>query len=207
MVGKPTSVNQWPHVYREGTGRVVVTLHGYGGNEQEVSGLAQWLAPGQPVLSPRGTLSNAGMSFWYGRFTGDGFDPVDIAERADELMAFLRSSAEHYSFELPEALISGFSNGAAMAIALAVFFPQEIKQVAAFSGVFPFTTHPDTQLNGVSVWASHGDADMWVSRSAGAHVTTSLTDLGATVGSMVRPGGHGITDEEIVAARTFFGLS
>jgi phospholipase/carboxylesterase len=200
-------LDQWPHLYRVGTGPVIVTLHGYGGNEVEVSGLADWLDATRPVLSPRGRVTEQGTVRWYGKFTGQAFDPVDIHERADELMIFLRHSANQNGFTLSDALISGFSNGAAMAVALGVLYPTEIRQVAAFSGVLPFHTLPDADLSDSTVWSSHGDADMWVSEEAGQHLVSSLTSLGATVGSLVRPGGHGITDEEVGGARTFLGLS
>ena len=203
---QPADLNQWPHVYRDGTGPVIVTLHGYGGNEVEVSGLADWLDASRPVLSPRGTIDEQGTYRWYGRFTGEQFDPIDIHERAEELIVFLRHSAEHYGFTLSEALVSGFSNGGAMAAALGVLYPAEVRQVAVFSGVFPFHSLPETRLAGVRVWSSHGDTDMWVSKQAGEHLVSSLESLGATVGSLVRPGGHGITDEEVTAAKAFLGL-
>ena len=202
-----SDLDLWPHVYRDGTGPVIVTLHGYGGNEVEVSGLADWLDSSRPVLSPRGTIDEQGTYRWYGRFTGEQFDPVDIHERADELIGFLRQSAQHYGFTLSEALVSGFSNGGAMAAALGVLYPGEIRQVAVFSGVFPFHTLPDRDLAGVRVWSSHGDKDMWVSKQAGSHLVSSLESLGASVGSLVRPGGHGITEEEVVGAKTFLGLN
>ena len=204
---QPVDLDQWPHVYRDGTGPVIVTLHGYGGNEVEVSGLADWLDASRPVLSPRGTIDEQGTYRWYGRFTGEQFDPVDIDERAEELIVFLRHSAERYGFTLSEALVSGFSNGGAMAAALGVLYPEEIRQVAVFSGVFPFHSLPTANLSGTRVWSSHGNTDMWVSEQAGSHLVSSLESLGATVGSLVRPGGHGITDEEVVGAKTFLGLS
>jgi phospholipase/carboxylesterase len=209
MTSEPphTDLGHWPHVYRDGTGPVIVTLHGYGGNEVEVSGLADWLDPSRPVLSPRGRIDEQGTYRWYGRFTGQQFDPVDIHERARELMDFLRLSADHYGFTLSDALVSGFSNGGAMAAALAVLYPGEIRQVAVFSGVFPFHTLPDTDLTGTRAWSSHGNTDMWVSEDAGKHLVSSLESLGATVGSLVRPGGHGITDDEVVGAKNFLGIA
>lgn len=199
-------LDSWPHVYRAGAGPVIVTLHGYGGNEAEVSGLAGWLDNSRPVLSPRGTIDDHGTFRWYGRFTGQQFDPVDIYERAEELMEFLRAAASHYGCDLSDALVSGFSNGGAMATALTVLYPREVRQVAVFSGVLPFHDLPKTDLTGVQAWSSHGDADMWVSKEAGKRLVTSLESLGATVGSLVRPGGHGITEEEVVGAKKFFSM-
>ena len=197
-------LDQWPHLYREGDGPVIVTLHGYGGNEVEVSGLAEWLDPSRPVLSPRGTIDEQGTYRWYGRFTGQQFDPVDIHERAEKLFEFLQASATHHSFDLSTALVSGFSNGAAMAVALGVLYPGEIRHVAAFSGVLPFHSLPEADLSTLRVWSSHGNTDMWVSEEAGSHLVESLRSMGASVGSLVRPGGHGITEEEVQAAKDFF---
>jgi phospholipase/carboxylesterase len=196
----------WPHLFRPGVGELIVTLHGYGGNEVEVSELAHWLHPGAPVLSPRGTVVEAGTHRWYGRFTGSSFEPVDIVERAGDLIGFLRKASHHYDLDLSTALVSGFSNGAAMALALGVLYPGEITQVAAFSGVFPFQATPEVDLHGLKVCTSHGDSDPWVSGAAGRQVVESVSALGATVGSLVRPGGHGITEEEVAGARSFFGL-
>jgi len=196
----------WPHVYRPGTGPTIITLHGYGGNEAEVSGLATWLHPDATVLSPRGQLVEGDTLRWYGRFTGQQFDPVDIEDRAAELMAFLRDAAARYSFALQDALVAGFSNGGAMAAALGVLYPDEITRVVVFSGVLPFDSLPPTDLSSTSVWSSRGDSDMWVSEEAGRHLTESLSSRGARVGSLVRPGGHGITEEEIQGAQEFFSL-
>ena len=197
----------WPHLFRPGVGQLIVTLHGYGGNEVEVSELATWLHPGAPVLSPRGTVVEGGTHRWYGRFTGSSFEPVDIVERAADLIGFLREACRRYSVDLSNALVSGFSNGAAMAIALGVLYPGEVTRVAAFSGVFPFQATPEANLSALMLWTSHGDSDPWVSGEAGHEVVESVTALGATVRSLVRPGGHTITAEEVAGARDFFGLT
>lgn len=199
--------SSWPHLFRPGVGQPIVTLHGYGGNEVEVSELGSWLAPGAPVLSPRGTVIEAGTHRWYGRFTGSSFEPVDIAQRAGELMGFLREASHRYEVDLSTALVSGFSNGAAMALALGVLYPKEVRRVAAFSGVFPFTEMPQADLHGLRLWTSHGVQDPWVSVEAGRKLIQACTELGATVGSLVRPGGHTITAEEVSGAREFFGLA
>ena len=197
----------WPHVYRPGTGPTIITLHGYGGNEVEVSDLGTWIHPDATVISPRGQLVEGDTIRWYGRFTGQQFDPVDINDRAAQLMSFLRDAARHYSFSLPDAIVTGFSNGGAMAAALGVLYPDEVTHVGVFSGVLPFNSLPPTDLSSTSVWSSRGDSDMWVSDEAGRHLIDLLTSRGARVGSLVRPGGHGITDEEVVQARGFFFAS
>jgi len=199
------SLSGWPHLFREGTGPAIITLHGYGGNEVEVSGLATWLAPHRPVFSPRGLVVEHDTHRWYGQFTGSGFDPVDITIRAEELMGLVREAASHYGFDLRDALVAGFSNGAAMATALTFLYPAEIRQVAAFSGVLPFSSRPQADLSGVVVWTSHGDADPWVSTEEGTRVVSALEGAGAHVGHLTRPGGHGITEEEISGAQEFFG--
>lgn len=202
----PNSPDSWPHLYREGSGPVIVTLHGYGGNEVEASGLGTWLHPDATLLSPRGTLVEQDTYRWYGRFTGSQFDPVDIDQRAMDLIGFLRECSSAYSFSLPEAIISGFSNGAAMALALGVLYPLDVRSVAVFSGVFPFHSLPESDMAGGRIWSSHGHTDMWVSEADGVHLVESCRALGAQVEQLVRPGGHGITEDEVAGARSFLGL-
>ncbi len=199
----PVPFDAWVHLFVPGSKRTIITLHGFGGNESEVSAVASWLDPEASVLSPRAQKVLDGAHYWYGQLGATGFAPLDIQERALQLRNFLEHAADHYGFDLTTSVIAGFSNGAAMALALAVYFPTQVRSVAAFSGTFPFTQVPDVDLSGTTLWFSHGDADPWVSAQASQWATSSLGALNANLRTLVRPGGHTIAEEEIEAARAF----
>jgi phospholipase/carboxylesterase len=194
----------WPHLFIPGSKRIIITLHGFGGNESEVSQLGGWLDPDATIFSPRGGKILDGAHYWYGELTPEGFRPDDIHDRATQLRSLIQAAAEHYGFNPHDALIAGFSNGAAMALALATLYPEFITQVAAFSGVYPFPELPTADLSGTKIWYSHGDADPWVPTHASEHAQSSLQALLADTTVLIRPGGHTISGEEITGAQSIF---
>ena len=74
----------------------VVALHGTGGNENDLIGLVQTVAPGCAILSPRGNVLERGMPRFFRRFAEGVFDLADVAHRAHELAGFVASAATHY---------------------------------------------------------------------------------------------------------------
>jgi len=199
----PPNIEAWPHLFRPGSEPAIITLHGFGGNENEASAIATWLPSASLVLSPRGPKHQDGADYWYGALDENGFNPVDLEEQAHALMDFLEQAALHYRFNLHDAVLTGFSNGAAMALGMAALFPDRIHSVAAFSGTMPFREPPSGDLSQTSIWFSHGDRDGWVPPVASDFATETLTSLGARLGFLTRSGGHEITPEEIEGARNF----
>ncbi len=129
----------WPHLWRDGDADrpVLLMLHGTGGNETEISRLAELLAPGAAVLAPRGRVSENGMNRWFRRLAEGVFDVDDVRFRAEELVAFLAAATEHYGFGSRPVIAVGLSNGANIALAAALLHPGSVSRVVAFSGMFP----------------------------------------------------------------------
>jgi len=86
-----------PHVWLPGTGiPPLLLLHGTGGDEHDLVPLREHLAPGAPMLSPRGTVSENGMPRFFRR-SGEGvFDEDDLRARVDEPAEFLAAAEAAY---------------------------------------------------------------------------------------------------------------
>ena len=85
-----------PHVFLPGTGRPLLLLHGTGGTEHDLLPLRDHLAPGAPVLAPRGTVLENGMPRHFRRLREGVFDEDDLRERVAELAGFLDAAeADH----------------------------------------------------------------------------------------------------------------
>ncbi len=133
------------HVYRPGTasGRPLLLLHGTGGNEHDLLDLADAVAPGRTVISPRGKVLEHGMPRFFRRLAEGVFDEPDLRQRSGELAAFVTGITAHHGLAAPIAL--GFSNGANIAAALLTLHPgvlggaillramAPLKQMPAFS--------------------------------------------------------------------------
>ena len=197
-------LSAWPHIFLEGspTGPVVLTLHGTGGNEQEITQLGTVLLPGQPILSPRGQVQEQGMNRWFRRMGEGVFDVDDVIARAGDLAGFIGWAKEHYSLGDRPIVAVGFSNGANIASATALLHPDVLRTVVAFSGMYPWGDRdPLGDAHGVKLFLANGDHDPMAPLASVTRLGTIATEHGAEVTRLLRPGGHGITSEEVEQAQ------
>ncbi len=194
----------WPHEYRPGAGRVLLTLHGTGGNEREIMALAGALDPGAAVLSPRGRSTEGGMNRWFRRFAEGSFDVDDVIVRAAELASFVTWAREHYGIEDLPITAVGFSNGANIALAVAQLHPSVLSSAIAFSGMYPFADRlVEESLTGSSILVSNGESDVMAPLESVERLVAELTRKGADVTVTRREGSHGIDPAEVAAAVTW----
>jgi phospholipase/carboxylesterase len=197
-------VDSWVHVFHEGEPDtpVALTLHGTGGTENDLVRLGQALLPGSPVLSPRGRVSEQGMNRWFARKAEGVFDVDDVIARAAELVGFVTEAVDHYGLAGRPLIAVGFSNGANMATATALLHPEVLNQVVAFSGMFPFGDRdPLGDLTGVRLFLANGDVDPMAPSSSGDRLEALATEHGAAVTRFIRPGSHGIVEEDLFHAQ------
>lgn len=197
-------VQNWPHLFRtgaEGT-PVLVTLHGTGSNEHEISGLAPELDPRAGLLSPRGLVREQGMPRWFRRMGEGVFDVDDVVVRAGELAEFLQAARRHYRLDERPLVAVGFSNGANIALATAMLHPQVLPDVVALSGMYPFGDRDEAvDLHGVRVTTINGREDPMAPMDSVSTLVQVLRDRGAKVDQQLRPGGHRITADDLALAR------
>src|SRR5271169_3046132 len=101
------------HRFEKGTeadARSLLLLHGTGGDENDLVPLGRMIAPGAPLLAPRGKVLENGMPRFFRRFAEGAFDEEDVGRRARELADFVEEACGRYAIPSPIAL--GYSNGA-----------------------------------------------------------------------------------------------
>lgn len=196
----------WPHLFMPGeaSAPVFLTLHGTGGNEQEITQLARALDPAASVLSPRGTVVEGGALRWFRRLGEGIFDVDDVLERATQLESFVVWAIDHYALSDRPLVATGFSNGANMALALALTHPATISRVAAFSAMYPLGDRETTEsLDGVSIYLASGEADPMAPWSSVQRLVAQVGRQGGSLTHHTRPGGHGITTSDVDQARVW----
>lgn len=198
----------WIHVFHEGVGDtpVILTLHATGADEHDPIRLGQALLPGAPVLSPRGRVSEQGMNRWFARKAEGIFDVDDVIAQARDLAAFVPGALDNYGLRGRPVVAVGFSNGANMASALALLHPEIVNTVVAFSGMYPFGDRdPLDRVDGVRIFMANGDDDPMAPLTSGDRLESVATEHGASVTRFVRPGGHGVTQDEVSSAIEWLG--
>jgi len=200
----PTTLDSWPHLYREGApdSPLLLMLHGTGGNERDFADLAAALDPTASVLSPRGPVQENGMLRWFRRFGEGRFDVDDVVHRAGDLASFVGKAEAEYGFAGRRLIAVGFSNGANIALAAALLHPGSIDRVVAFSGMYPLGgREPDAGLGASELLVLNGDSDPMAPMASVERLVAVLAQRGAETRQVVRPGGHGIDASDVAAAR------
>jgi phospholipase/carboxylesterase len=202
------TLETWPHLYRPGSGSgpVLIALHGTGGSEEDATALAAAFAPGAAILAPLGRVVEGGMQRWFRRRADGVFDVADVHARADGLAVFLREALEHYGIAHRTVIATGFSNGANLALALGALHPDTVDRVLAFSGMYPLGDEDvPGPLNSTKVLLLNGSDDPMAPAASVTRLEAQLTAHGAEVDRQTRPGGHGVTADEVRLAGEWVG--
>jgi phospholipase/carboxylesterase len=191
------------HVFQHGdtNKRPLLLLHGTGGNEQDLLGLAAQVAPGRSLLSPRGRVLENGMPRFFRRFTEGKFDEDDIRVRSAELAEFIGKAREAHNLKAPIAL--GFSNGANIAAALLVLNPNLLAGAVLLRAMAPFKVMPQVDLTGVNVLLSSGANDNMIPKPESDRLATHLTQSGVTLFHKTLPTGHGLVQADLTLIADF----
>jgi len=200
------AVADWPHLYRAGssTAPVLLMLHGTGGNEVDIAGLAASLDADATVLAPRGRVTEGGMLRWFRRLSEGVFDVDDVVRRAGELAAFVHWARIQYELGDRPVIAVGFSNGANIALATALLHPEALRRVVAFSGMFPLTGREVTaDLAGTQALLLNGRSDPMAPLASVTVLAAALSAAGADVEQHVREGGHGVAQADVAAAQAW----
>lgn len=199
--GIDTFVHRFEPAATDGPGAVLLLLHGTGGDENDLVPLAGMLAPGAAWLSPRGNVRENGMPRWFRRVAEGVFDEDDLRARTEELAGFVGAAARHYGFEGRPVFAVGFSNGANIAAAMMLLHSGALAGGVLLRAMLPFRDMPAAELAGRPVWIGAGSADPMVPAGHPQRLADSLRDCGADVTLHVAESGHGLTMQDVEAAR------
>lgn len=199
--GIDTFVHRFEPAAADGPEAVLVLLHGTGGDENDLVPLAGMLAPGAAWLSPRGNVREHGMPRWFRRIAEGVFDEDDLRTRAGELAGFLGAAARHYGFEGRPLFAVGFSNGANIAAAAMLLHPDLLAGGVLLRAMLPFREMPAADLAGRAVWVGAGSTDPMVPAGHPQRLADALRERGADVALRVVDAGHGLTMQDVEAAR------
>jgi phospholipase/carboxylesterase len=191
---------------------IVVLLHGYGSNGDDLIGLVPyWRAalPDTVFLSPNAPQVCPGAPGGYQWWPLTDFSPQARAagarQTAPVVDAFLDGVLAHYGLTEDRLALVGFSQGTMMALQVAPRRERQLAGVVGYSGMLADPGAPVAELRTrPPLLLVHGDADSMVPVSALHHATAALKPLGFEVATHVSPGlGHSIDDAGLKLGEQF----
>ena len=215
-------IHSWPHLFRAATdpsAPPLLLLHGTGGGEHDLVGLADRVSPGSALLSPRGRVSEHGAARFFPRLGEGVFDPEQVIPRIDELAAFVAAAARHYKLSTPAApsgsaaavspaglVALGFSNGANAAAALLQLHPElPLSAAVLLRPMLVLDRAPaPASLTGRRVLLLNGAHDPIVPSDHPPRLASLLRAGGADVAATIHAdAGHGLVPADIERTRAF----
>jgi phospholipase/carboxylesterase len=181
--------------------RTLLLLHGTGGNERDLIPLGRELDPNAALLSPRGKVLENGMPRFFRRLAEGVFDLEDLKYRTNELSDFVAAAGKHYGFATDQLVAVGYSNGANIAASMLLLRPDILSAAILFRAMVPLTPDKLPDLSSVRVWIGAGDQDPIVPASETKRLVELLRRAGADATIRFAKAGHGLTNDDLEAAR------
>jgi len=191
-----------------GLSRTLILLHGYGADEHDLLPIAHELDPRLRAVSLQGPVSLGGpMRAWFnlsqdvrGRIS---FDAAEARAAVRSALAAVEAVAQ----QSPRPILLGFSQGAGIAVGVALLRPALVGGVLSLSGVARALEDQDhaplAEVRGLPVFAAHGVHDPLLPIQLGRGLRDALTALGVDVSWHEYEMGHMVIPEEIEDARAW----
>ena len=201
LIRKPADNNARPPL--------LIMLHGYGSNEQDLFSFAQELPSELLIVSVRAPLSlGFGSYAWYSinfEADRDNFSNLEEANTAlKSIDAYIDGLLDKYKPDPTRIFLMGFSQGTILILAYALNHPGKIQHVIALSGYvnqklikIPLEA---SNYKDLDVFASHGSVDQVIPVEWARRTPDFLDKLKIEHEYKEYPVGHG------VAPQNFFDL-
>ncbi|HEY4616643.1 MAG TPA: alpha/beta hydrolase-fold protein [Flavobacterium sp.] len=183
---------------------LILLLHGYGSNEEDLFSFASELPDDYYVISARAPYDlQYGSYAWYAiNFDADEnkFSDNEQARKSRDLIArFVDELAINYPIDADNISLLGFSQGAILSYAIALSHPEKVKNVIALSGYANedimeenFKKNDFSQLR---IFHSHGTVDQVIPIDWARKTKPFLEKLGIASVYKEYPIGHGISPQ------------
>ena len=145
---------------------LLIMAHGYGSNENDLFSFSRNLPDKLTIVSIRGDVNIQNIGYaWYDiniEFNGNKtYDIEKAIESRDKVADCIEKCTEIYNTDKNNVTLLGFSQGSILVNAVALTYPEKVKNVIAFSGVVDpnIISLSSKSLKNLSFYISHGTLD------------------------------------------------
>lgn len=187
-------------------GETLIVLHGTGGDENDLIGIGQTIAPDAAILSPRGNVLENGAPRFFKRLAEGVFDPKEVRSRAEELARFIRAAISKYGLDASRIYALGYSNGANIASTVMFIEPRLLQGAVLFRPMLVFEPEKPGDLSGSSIFISAGRMDPIVPVGSVERLAELFGSSHAEVTLKWQLAGHNLVPSEVREAADWLAL-
>lgn len=188
---------------------VLILLHGYGSDENDLFSFAEELPDELFIISAKAPYTmqpygNAWYAIHWDNNDGKFSDDLQAITSRETIRDFIDEIIEKYPVDPDNINLLGFSQGSILSYAVALSYPEKIKNVIALSGYVNQgiikNGFENNDFSKLSFYCSHGSADQVIPVDWARKTKPFLDKLGIENSYSEFPVGHG------VAPQNFFEL-
>lgn len=183
---------------------LLLLIHGYGSNEEDLFGFAPQLPDEYFIISVRAPYNLPGYGFaWYAINFDAGMnkftDDVQAKQSRGLIAKFIEEAIAAYPIDKDNVTLIGFSQGAILSYGVSLTYPEKISRVAALSGYM----HPAIigeslraeSVKHIKYFISHGVVDQVIPVEWARKAPEFLKTLGLDAEYHEYPVGHGVAPQ------------
>lgn len=165
---------------------LVIFLHGFGSNEEDLFGLKDALPSTWTYLSVRAPMPVDASGYrWFAKTPGDGDydgETADLQRSAQLIEDFVQQATDKYHTQPDRVFLVGFSQGAIMSYEVGLRKPALVRGIAALSGsvlpVLKAELKADTALDKLAIFIGHGTLDQALPYASATRANEVLLGVG-----------------------------
>lgn len=191
---------------------VLIMLHGYGSDANDLFSFASELPDELFIISaqapyPLPPYGNAWYAINFDSVHGKFSDDVQAVESREKIAAFIDEVITNYPVDPDNLTLLGFSQGTILSYAVALSYPQKVKNVIALSGYINLDIidkdFRKNDFSNLSVYASHGTVDQVIPISWARRSPEILKQLGIEHKYSEFPVGHGVAPQNLMEIKSW----
>ncbi|MBD0832640.1 alpha/beta hydrolase [Aestuariibaculum sediminum] len=183
---------------------LLIMMHGYGSDEDDLFSFASELPEELFIISvkapyPLQPYGNAWYAINFDAEKGKWNDNIQAAQSRDLIAKFIDEAVQTYPVNKENVTLLGFSQGSILSYAVALNYPDKIKNVIALSGyinkeILPESVN-DTNYSNLNFYCSHGSADQVIPVDWARQTAPFLEQLNINHKYSEFPVGHGVAPQ------------
>ena len=191
---------------------LLIMLHGYGSNEDDLYAFNEELPGDFFIISVRAPFplqpyGHAWYAIHWGTSNGKFIDEAQAVSSREKVSSFIDEAVAAYPVDDKDVTLVGFSQGTILSYAVALSYPQKVKNIVGLSGcIDPSILKNNFEKNDfshISIYSSHGTADQVIPVDWARRTKPLLDGLGIENSYAEFPVGHGVAPQNFAQVRAW----
>ncbi len=187
---------------------LIIMLHGYGSDENDLFGFANELPEHYMIISAKATYplqpyGNAWYAINFDASKGKFSDIEQAKKSRDLVIKFIEEIKENFKVDANRITLLGFSQGTILSFAIALSHPKLIKNVVGLSGYVDQNMLTDdfetNDFSSLQIYNSHGSVDQVIPVEWARKNEAVFKKLGIDYAYEEFPVGHGVNPQNFMS--------